>query len=220
MRLVEKEVSQRPFIQYALGQELINCAALAKQFQPSIERELGRKVKNSAVIMALHRLSEEFKLKEHRLKCDFGSELNLKNNLVEFTFERTSTILKKLQKLYEEVDYGKGHYFNVLQGSFELSIIINQTLEKKLREIMKGERLLNFEKCLSAVTMTVSKDFAETPGVIFTTTRQLAWNNINIFEFLSTMTEISFIVSEKDSVNAYACLKELLSKNKVYSKVQ
>lgn len=214
MRAVEKEVSRKPFVQYGLSKDLINCSALAKQILPKIEKELGKKVKPYTVIVTLHRISEKIRLKERDFAYNFGSELNLKNNLFEATFERTSSLLKKLQKIYEQIDYGKGHYINVLQGSYEISIIMNHAHERMLFSLLKGERILKVEKRLCALTLRLDKDFVDTPAVLFTASRQLAWDGVNIFELLSTLTELTFIVSEDDSAMAYASLKELLAEKK------
>ena len=37
-----------------------------------------------------------------------------------------------------------------------------------------------------------------------------AWEKINIFEIVSTMTELTFILSKKDSMKAYNALQELM----------
>ena len=57
-----------------------------------------------------------------------------------------------------------------------------------------------------------SKDFLNTPGVIFTAIRKIAWEQINIYEIISTMTELTFILGKKDSMKAYNALQELVKK--------
>jgi aspartokinase len=56
------------------------------------------------------------------------------------------------------------------------------------------------------------KNFLTTPGVIFTAIRRLAWEQINIYEIVSTMTELTFILGKKDSMKAYNALQEFVSK--------
>ena len=57
--IVKKLVQEKPFYQEALSRGIINNAALAEELLPDIEKELGKKVKLYAVIMAIRRLSEE-----------------------------------------------------------------------------------------------------------------------------------------------------------------
>ena len=77
----------------------------------------------------------------------------------------------------------------------------------------KGEKMLSKESDLVALTIIFdSKDFFNTPGVIFSAIRKLAWEQINIFEIISTMTELTFILSKKDSMKAYNALQEMVGK--------
>ena len=57
--IAEKMVERKPFIEEAMAQGVINYASLAQILQPEIEKELKKKVKTSAVMMALRRTSEK-----------------------------------------------------------------------------------------------------------------------------------------------------------------
>ena len=56
------------------------------------------------------------------------------------------------------------------------------------------------------------EEFFYTPGVIFNAVRKLAWEGINIYEVVSTMTELTFILSKKDSMKAYDVLQDIIGK--------
>jgi aspartokinase len=58
--------------------------------------------------------------------------------------------------------------------------------------------------------MTFSKDFLYTPGVVYNIIRNIAWENINIFEIVSTNTELTFIIHKKDAVKGYKALEKLI----------
>jgi len=70
---------------------------------------------------------------------------------------------------------------------------------------------LNIERDLVSVSLNLSKDFLYTPGILSLATRKLAWENINIFENISTMSELIFIISQKDAVRAYNAFQEMVS---------
>ena len=65
---------------------------------------------------------------------------------------------------------------------------------------------------MSLTIIFKSERFTDTPGVIFNIVRKLAWENINIYEIISTMTELTFILSKKDSMKAYDVLHELVGR--------
>ena len=70
-------------------------------------------------------------------------------------------------------------------GNNEVSIAINEKHKDKIIKFLKGERILQKEFNLVALTIIFSKDFIHTPGIIFQVVRKLAWENINIFEIIS-----------------------------------
>ena len=69
---------------------------------------------------------------------------------------------------------------------------------------------MNVEKDLVSATMQFSKEFLYTPGIMAVATRKFAWENINIYEMISTMTEMIVIVSEQDAMRTYGAMRELV----------
>ena len=51
----------------------------------------------------------------------------------------------------------------------------------------------------------------QTPGIIFEVTRKLYWEDVNIFELITTATELTFIFRQKDSLKAYKAIEELIA---------
>ena len=164
--------------------------------------------------MALRRYSEELQTKDAIFKkFNFKGEIILKTNIMEISIVKSQSLLIKIKNLYNIVDFEKGDTLNIILGNNEITIIINEKYEKKLIDFLKGEKAINKENDLVALTISFTgKDFFDTPGVIFTTVRKLAWENINIYEIISTMTELAFIQNNKDSMKAYSLLHELFKK--------
>jgi len=212
--IVKKIVHEQPFVEEGLANGIISVANLAEQFQPKIEAELGKKVKLPAVVMALRRYAEE--IIGHREKSrlfDYTGELLVKTNIADFTFVKTHTLLAKLKTIHNLVDFERGDTLNIILGNNEVSIIINEKHIQNLTKFLSGEKIINREKDLVSLTIVFTKgDFTHTPGIIFNAVRKLAWNSINIYEIVSTMTELTFILHKKDSMKAYDVLQELVGK--------
>ena len=208
--LVKKIVGENSFLMEAMGRELISYGNLAEQLKPEIER----KIKEPAVIMALRRYAEELQGFDKKVrKFKFEGEILMRTNIIDFNVVKSNNMLAKIKNLYSLIDFEKGEILNIILGNNEVSIITNEKCEKKLLNFLSGEKILNKEFDLVSLTVSFySKDFIETPGVIFTAIRKLAWNNINIFEIVSTMTELTFILKKKDSIKAYNSLYELIGK--------
>jgi aspartokinase len=211
--LVKHLIKDKPFLQEALANKLISYGNLAEQLTPKIEEELGKKVKHSAVVMALRRYADELE-KDHKSVTSFNykSEIIMKTNICDICVSKTPSLMTKLKKLYEMVDFDKGDTLDVILGNFEVSIVTNEKYKAKFLKFLKGDKILTKESNLVALTMRFSDDFIHTPGVIFTAIRKLAWENINIFEIISTLSELTLILREKDSMKAYEALGSLVEK--------
>ena len=210
--IVKKIVQEQPFVEEALSQNIINFANYAEKLQPRIEKELNRKIKPSAIVMSLRRFAEELSSNRKKIsKFDYKGEIIIKSNICDFTFVKSLSLLASLSSIHKLVDFEKGDTLNVILGSNEVSILTNERHSEKLLKFLSGEKIVNKEKDLISLTVIFTEDdFTHTPGVIFNTVRKLAWENINIFEIISTMTELTFILSRKDSMKAYNVLQEII----------
>ena len=111
------------------------------------------------------------------------------------------------------MNFERGDTLNVIMGSNEVSIMINERYIDKLTRFLAGEKTVNKETSLVALAIIFSgEEFFYTPGVIFNAVSRMAWNNINIYEIVSTMTELTFILNKKDSMKAYDILQEMVGK--------
>ena len=212
--LVKKAVRENSFLMEAMGKEIISYGNLAEQLKPEIEKELGKNVKESAIVMALRRYQEELQALDKTIrKFKFKGEIILKTSIIDFNVVKSQSLLARIKNLYSMVNFERGDTLNIILGSNEVSIVTNEKYKEKLINFLKGEKILSKEFDLVALTIIFdSKDFFDTPGVIFSAIRKLAWEQINLFEIISTMTELTFILSKKDSMKAYNVLHELFEK--------
>ena len=212
--IVKKIVSQQSFVEEALGKNIISIANLAEQILPDIEKELGKKIKQAAVVMALRRFSEEIsKQRKISKSFDYTAEILMKTNIADFTFVKSPSLLAKLRTIHNLVNFERGDTLNIILGNNEVSIITNEKHIQKLTQFLAQEKIINKEKDLVSLTVIFTKDdFTHTPGIIFNAVRKLAWDNINIYEIVSTMTELTFILHKKDSMKAYEVLQEMVGK--------
>ncbi len=208
---VKKMVNERPVLQESMRQGIVSFSSLAERLKKPIEAELGKPVKESAVVMALRRYSEEIEdVPAKKAVSLFGSEIVMKSGIADISVAKSDSIASKLEKLYRQVDFGRGDVLNLIHGDHEVSIITNEKHLEKVLKMLGDERVIAREKGLVAISIPISKEHLYTPGVIFAAVRKLAWDNVNIFELISTTTEMIFIISQKDAVRAYNSLQELV----------
>lgn len=209
--VVKKIIDSHPLLYEALSHNIVNYANLAEHLKPYLETELGEKVKETAVIMALRRYGEKLSIKEgQRIPFKFNPEVILKTGLSDITFVKSPSLMAKLKKVYDLVNYEKGETLNVIHGNYEITMVISERYTAKLLDLLKGEKALNVEKNLISLAMSFPIDFLYTPGILAKVTRRLFWEDVNVFENISTMTELIFIVSRNDAVKAYNALQKLI----------
>jgi aspartokinase len=210
--VVQKIINDKIFLLEPMSRGIIAYGSLAEQIKPEIEEELGKEVKVHAIVMALRRYAETLKAKHKEIKFDYSSEVILKTDMCDISVLRSPSLLNKLKKVYDVIDFEKGDILNIIHGRHEVSVVTNERYKDKLLSILKEEKILNAENNLVSLTLTYSKDFLHTPGVIFNVVRNIAWENINIFEIVSTNTELTFILHKKDAVKGYKVLEKLVEK--------
>jgi hypothetical protein len=211
--LVEKIIEQKPFLQEALSKGIVNNAALAEELRPQIETELKKKVKFSAVNMAIRRLAEKLE-KSFVVKTKFDEETNVivQSDLIEVVVYKTEEVQKQIKQLYDLVDFRKGDFLTITQGLHEVMIITNKKFEKKIKFPKKSvKKVINK---LNSLTINIPETAVETVGLFYIVARALNWENINIVDIVSTFTEMTFIVNENDTSKAFDTLKKLIEGNR------
>jgi len=212
--IVEKIVEQKPFLQEALSRGIVNNAALAEELKPEIEKELKKRVKFSAVNMAIRRLCEKLKKSFiEKAKFDKDSDITIKSDLIEIIVYKLENIENYLKKLYSIVDFKKGDFLTITQGLNEVMVITNKKYENKILATFPSRTIKKKIKNLSSITINIPESSVETLGLFYMITRALAWENINIVDIVSTFTELTFIISEKDTARSFDTLKRLIKKN-------
>ena len=213
--LVEKEVRDQPFLEEALRKRLVNYAALAETMHPWLEKELRKDIKYGAVIMALRRLADKLEKQTAppRLSSELRkAELALKSGIMVIAVSKSPTIFSSLKRLYSAVDFERGDFLTITQGTHEVSILVSQRYRERFMKELKREKVRKVEEDGQVISLRYSEMLIHTPGLIFTITRELAWHGINIIEMASTMTELIIIVHKNDAIRAYRYLQELIEK--------
>lgn len=209
---VRKIIKKYPFLEDSLANNIINCSELARKIKPEIEREVLKKVKEGAIVMALKRLSVKANIDDSVRKIFAGNpDMILRSNLTEFTFVNSDSLQEKHGQLLTELNIKKKHFITITQGIFETTVITNEDLKEKLTEIFKNEKIISRFNNLSSITIRLPKEAVPTPGVYYFVLKALAYERINIIEVVSTYSEFTIILADNEVNRALLILKDILS---------
>lgn len=203
--VVKNILDRQVFLQEAINRGIVSHNLLAKKLKPEIEAELDKEVKLSAIVMALRRNSESIKNDFQEPSFSYAIE-TIKTDIFYIVVEESPDLISKLQSLCPIVDFRRGGVLNITQGNFEVVIITNNKYKEKLLDLLNDEKVLEVVDNLISISLTYSKDFLFTPGILYDISRFLAWENINLIDIILTKTELNLIIYKKDLIRCFRTL--------------
>ena len=210
--VVQDVLKRQVLIQEAINHGIVSYNKLAENLKPKIEQELGKKVKHSAVVMALRRNAGKFQKTTAEPSFSYSIE-TIKTDISYLVLEESPTLLSKLENLYKIIDFKKGGILNIIQGNYEVAIITNSKHKEKVLDILHEEKVLDSVDDLVSISLTYSKNFLFTPGILYDISRFLAWESINAIDIILTKTELSLIIGKKDLMRCYKTLGRFAENN-------
>jgi len=219
-QVVSDLIEEKPFIEIALADGIINYSKLADDLLDEVASHpalLGSEVKQSAVMMALRRLSETLAEDREKLANIISTSSSLemdysKYNLFSVTISRDREVNAILQRLYDIVDIGHRDLLTITSGMTEVTIFSNMRHKDAIISELPKDNILNIDNDLAAISLIIPQDAFQTPGLFYIVTKQLYWDGINIREMVSTLTEMNFIVKQIDIPQAMESLQRLVSR--------
>ncbi len=207
---VKEIINRSPFISEMLIQEVISYSNLAVFIKPKVEALYGSEVSSAAIVMAIRRYTQDLKKLNHiekkKNKIDF--EISMKTNIYDVNIKRSNSFIANIPNLYNIIKSENGDFINISLSDYEIVVTISDKYKDVLDGILKNENVINSELDMVALTISFKdNNFLETPGITYLATRKLAWENINIYEIVSTLNVLTFIIKRKDSLQAYSVLQ-------------
>lgn len=212
--VVEHYIKSKPFLLSALSQGIINLTSLARTMMPEIENELGKDIKQGAVVMSLKRLSEDldFRMNHKIVKVlKHIGEITVRSSLTDFTFAVSDTVLNKQAELIASVNGSPEVFFTSSRGVNETNVVISSSMGHLVERLFADEKMIERTDNLASITVKLPKDNISTPGVYYYIFQRLAWEGIIINEVISTSYEFTILVAESEVDQAFRVIKDLKS---------
>ncbi|WP_108245334.1 aspartate kinase [Muricauda brasiliensis] len=212
--VVEHYIKKKPFLQTALAQGIINLTSLSRQIKPEIAEELGKDVKDGAIVMALKRLSDDLEFRAtHKIVKVLKNigEITVRSNLTDYTFLASDTILQQQAKLLEEVNVNQDVFYTSSRGVNEINIVISNVMDGVVEKNFKMERCTQKAEGLSSITVKLPAENVSVPGIYYFIFQRLAWEGIVLYEVISTTNEFTILVNDEQVDVAFKTIKDLKS---------
>ena len=209
---VEQILKTQPFLEDALQRNIINFSALAEELQDEISVILKKPVKTGAIMMALRRykvpvgVSNNIKVKKAFQRL---GDITVRSNISAFTFKNTSTLVTCHGKLLTYVSDNTHLFYAFTRGILESNIMISGSETAKVNSFFKEENLIIQREGLAAVSVQLPQDNVKVAGLFYQLFKHLAWQNIALYEVVSTTNEFTVLVEEDLVEQAFAAIKNL-----------
>jgi hypothetical protein len=210
--VVEQYIKKKPFLQSALAQGIINLTSLSRIVKPEIEEELGKEIRNGAIVMALKRLSDdlEFRATHKIIKVlkNIG-EITVRSSLTDYTFLASDTVLVQQAKLLDEINANQDIFYTSSRGVNEINIVISNSMDETVERLFKAEKCTQKAENLSSITVKLPAENVSVPGIYYFIFQRLAWEGIVLYEVISTTNEFTILVDDDQVDVAFRTIKDL-----------
>jgi len=210
--VVEGYIKKKPFLQSALAQGIINLTSLSRIVKPEIQNELGKEVRNGAIVMALKRLSDDLEFRAtHKIVKVLKNigEITVRSSLTDFTFLVSDTILSQQAKLLEVIESNQDVFYTASRGVNEMNIVVSNSMDSVVEKLFQMERCTQKAPNLSSITVKLPAENVSVPGIYYFIFQRLAWEGIVLYEVISTTNEFTILVNDDHVDIAFKTIKNL-----------
>ncbi len=182
-------IKRRPTVKAALRDGIVNHSALARM----LCHEMGLPdEKFDAVKVALTRISKkvaekEIGLEEKVIELLRKSSINIQTKI--------SVVISRKELELKAISYARS-------GGYTTYILE----ESEANKVKKEWGVKSLQKNLNLITIRSGEELEEIPGVIAFILNALAYEGINIVEFISCYTDTLLVIKEADTNKAYEIL--------------
>jgi aspartokinase len=211
--ITHKLIDENILLQEAVTMGISNYTSLAKHLKSDVERIYGDKAKISSITRAIQRYAEQHKEHQKKFSFNFFTGIKLDSDVIYVVVHESSSLAEKIQRLFNEINRNNSNILNVIQGNKEIAIITKKEYKDLLMDILSDEKISHIIDDHDSLSLTYSKDYSFTPGLIYNISRNIAWKNINVLTWLHTPRELTLIVHENDATKCYNILHKMQKMN-------
>lgn len=173
---------------------------------------LKKPVKEGAIMMALRRYNQPINISNTiRSKKVFKNlgDITVRSNLSDFTFENSKTLIHSHSQVLEKISDNHQIFYAFTRGIFETNIVISSLEKETVLKAFKNETQTGLQDKLSAISVNLPKGNSKITGLYYQIFKRLAWENVTLYEVISTTNEFTILVEDHLVDKAFSVIKRL-----------
>lgn len=210
--VVEKLLSDKPYLAECLAEDLINVSSLSRKVQPEVNEILDSECGIPAIAMAIKRLDLSVQTRisaKMKLVITNLGDIIVRNDLSSYTYKNSTSLEQRKSELMFSSNLSDDKFCTITQGVFESNFVVSKAMRLEIEEKFVNEHLIASSHNLASLSVRLPKENVELPGLYYFFFKQFAWNNINVLEVISTTNEFTVVVEEALLEKAFSTIKNL-----------
>ncbi|MDE1819685.1 MAG: ACT domain-containing protein [Euryarchaeota archaeon] len=207
--ITRRYIDEHPSIRDCLAWDVVNFTALARR----ILEEKGLK-NEEAVTVACRRyqrqMQQEVAQDERILQVIHGSRIEVRTRVAIIAARNDWEVLLRVDEAAGELLKDRRHLLQLLQGPGALTILLEDDLLTSVVPSLGKGYVIDIFRGLAALTVRSPSSIVRTPGVLAFLANALARRGINCLEIVSSHTDSTFVLEEKDLLGAFQVLGDLV----------
>lgn len=205
---VEQLVASSDFAIEGLQSGCLNMTAYADQISDEIAQLTKKPVQKASIVMALTRLAKKYREQLPEVQDFKLFNLVSRSGLTELAYPKTSQLQRDVAKLFERADIQAAPFCVATVGLGEVSIVTDNNLAQSIQQELRTHTPSLNLSGLSSLTMQVGIETIDTPRQSYTVIKQLALRNITIVEYITSPTELTIILYDRDLKESFVILHD------------
>lgn len=211
---VDKIINRSRYLTEAISKGIVNNSSLARYIKPEIEEITHKNVSQASVVMALNRLSKILDKTQRKTNTSLASpDISINSELFEIVIENSNTTAQKREQIFK-MQQDSGNISMALVGKNSTTFLFPEKYLSDIKPFIKGADVLYENHDLSAITVRLSIESLDAPGVFYSILKSFAWEEINIIDVFSTYLDFTIVIEKKDVETAFSVVRSIFLGNK------
>ena len=193
----------------AFSEGYLNLSAYAKSIRKEVGEKTKKPVTTGSIVVTLSRMRRKTHAKVRLVPKVEIEDIAVKSGLCEITFHKTPEHMRRIKFLLQDEDLRASEFLTITQGVGEITVIALETAQKKVIQFFKPHKPKAMIGDLVSISVRFSEIYIWVPNITYALVRQFALARLNIVEIISTYTELTFIVHQKDLEPAFLILQKM-----------
>lgn len=212
--IINDLIGSTPFLELYLDKKVINLSSLSKRIKNYFESKELR-FTEASILMSLKRFSPPFFHKRKNIFYHISDteKININSNLLFQRIEKNSTSKSFLERI-SYIQESEQFQYKIFETESSISYIIKTKNRNNKLVLPDNINVLETRDNLALINLSLTNEDIRIPGLYYLLFKQLAWNNINIFEIQSSGREIMLLINNSDVKNIFNIIQQ--EKNDIF----